>query len=52
MKTLIVVRHAKSSWAQSGLADFDRPLNERGKESAPKMAKILAEKKLDIDALV
>lgn len=52
MKTLIVVRHAKSSWAQPGLADFDRALNDRGKENAPKMAKILAEKKLDIDALV
>jgi phosphohistidine phosphatase len=52
MKTLIVVRHAKSSWAKPGLEDFDRPLNDRGKEDAPKMAKILAEKKLDIDALV
>ncbi len=52
MKTLIIIRHAKSSWAQTGLADFDRPLNERGKEDAPKMAKVLAEKNLEIDALI
>ena len=38
MKTLIVVRHAKSSWSDSGVSDFDRPLNERGKRDAPEMA--------------
>ncbi|MGH7785155.1 MAG: SixA phosphatase family protein, partial [Candidatus Binatia bacterium] len=30
MRKLFVLRHAKSSWAQTELADFDRPLNERG----------------------
>lgn len=32
MKTLILVRHAKSDWGNPGLDDFDRPLNERGKK--------------------
>ncbi|MEO1795482.1 MAG: histidine phosphatase family protein [Pseudomonadota bacterium] len=34
MKTLIIMRHAKSSWADPGAADFDRPLNRRGIASA------------------
>lgn len=38
MKTLILIRHAKSSWADPGQNDFDRPLNERGKKDAPEMA--------------
>jgi phosphohistidine phosphatase len=37
-KTLILVRHAKSSWSFSGLADADRPLNARGERDAPVMA--------------
>jgi phosphohistidine phosphatase len=41
MKTLYVVRHAKSSWDQDDLIDFDRPLNERGIKNAPEMAKRL-----------
>lgn len=41
MKELILVRHAKSSWADVSLADFDRPLNERGKKDAPMMAQKL-----------
>jgi phosphohistidine phosphatase len=41
MKTLYLVRHAKSSWEEVGLADFDRPLNKRGKKNAPFMGKIL-----------
>jgi len=44
MKTLILVRHAKSSWSEPGLSDFDRPLNERGKKDAPEMAQRLKEK--------
>jgi phosphohistidine phosphatase len=35
MKTLTIVRHAKSSWKYPELADFDRPLNKRGKNDAP-----------------
>jgi phosphohistidine phosphatase len=44
MKTLYVVRHAKSSWDNTGLADFERPLNERGKVDAPRMGKRLKER--------
>lgn len=35
MKTLYILRHAKSSWDDASLADFDRPLNERGRKAAP-----------------
>ena len=42
MKTLFLLRHAKSSWSEPGLADFDRPLNERGRRAAPLIARHLA----------
>ena len=42
MKRLILVRHAKSSWKDLELRDFDRPLNKRGKRDAPFMGKLLA----------
>ncbi len=41
MKRLYLVRHAKSDWSYFGLADFDRPLNKRGKKDAPRMGKHL-----------
>lgn len=43
MKSLILVRHAKSSWESPGLGDHDRPLNERGRHDAPRMAQRLAD---------
>ncbi|HKY61276.1 MAG TPA: histidine phosphatase family protein [Gemmatimonadota bacterium] len=43
MKTLVLVRHAKSSWKDDSIADRDRPLNKRGKRDAPVMARRLAE---------
>lgn len=49
MKTLYVIRHAKSSWAVSGQADFDRPLNDRGIANAPMMAKRLYAQNPKID---
>lgn len=52
MKTLLLVRHAKSSWDHANLDDFDRPLNERGKNDAPEMAKRVKEKGIEIDHLV
>jgi phosphohistidine phosphatase len=52
MKSIIIIRHAKSSWDQPGVDDFDRPLNERGKEDAPKMAKRLLERDIHIDAFI
>ncbi|MDX1509316.1 MAG: histidine phosphatase family protein [Woeseiaceae bacterium] len=39
MKTLTIVRHAKSSWDNPSLSDRDRPLNQRGERDAPKMGK-------------
>lgn len=51
-KTLLLVRHAKSSWDNFSLSDFDRPLNDRGKNDAPKMAKRLRKKGFKIDAFV
>ncbi len=44
MKTLYLLRHAKSSWGDPDLADFDRPLNERGKAAAPFMGELIAAK--------
>ena len=41
MKTLLILRHAKSSWKDTSLADHDRPLNKRGKQDAPRMGKFL-----------
>jgi phosphohistidine phosphatase len=42
MKTLTLVRHAKSSWKDNSLADRDRPLNKRGKNDAPEMGRRIA----------
>ena len=39
MKTLTIVRHAKSSWKDTSLKDRDRPLNKRGEKDAPMMGK-------------
>jgi len=44
MKRIVVVRHAKSSWADSALPDHDRPLNARGRWAAPRVAAALAER--------
>ncbi len=52
MKTLFLVRHAKSSWDDPGLSDFERPLNERGKRDAPRMGKRLKEKEMVIDLIL
>ena len=42
MKTLTLVRHAKSSWKDHSLTDRDRPLNKRGKRDAPEMGRRIA----------
>lgn len=52
MRTLFLIRHAKSSWDSPGLRDFNRPLNERGLRDAPKMAQILVGQKVVPDLLV
>jgi phosphohistidine phosphatase len=41
MKYLTIIRHAKSSWEQPGLADHDRQLNERGRKAAPAVGAFL-----------
>ena len=52
MKTLLILRHAKSSWKDSSLADHDRPLNKRGKRDAPRMGKLLREQDLVPDRII
>jgi phosphohistidine phosphatase len=52
MKTLILIRHAKSSWANADLSDFDRPLNERGLRDTPRMGKRFKEKAITPDKLI
>ena len=52
MKTVILVRHAKSSWAELGVSDFDRPLNNRGKRDAPEMARRLKKRNIPIDFFI
>jgi len=41
MKTIYVLRHAKSSWEDESLSDFERPLNERGTKAAPFMGELM-----------
>lgn len=45
MKTILLLRHAKSSWKDSTLADFDRPLNKRGREATKQISDYLAREK-------
>lgn len=49
---MFIVRHAKSSWSDPELSDYDRPLNDRGKSDTPKMAKRLKEKDITIDLML
>ncbi len=51
MKNLYLVRHAKSSWNNAQLRDFDRPLNNRGKRDAPFMGKLMKEKGIKPDLI-
>lgn len=52
MKSLVLIRHAKSSWSNPLLDDFDRPLNKRGIKNAPFMAKMLRKKELKPDLII
>ena len=52
MKTLLILRHAKSSWADAGMTDHDRPLNDRGKRDAPRMGLLIVELGLQPDIVV
>ena len=52
MKTLVIVRHAKSSWKDLSLSDHQRPLNKRGKRDAPLMGARLAQWELPVDRVI
>ncbi|MDT8441912.1 MAG: histidine phosphatase family protein [Desulfuromonadales bacterium] len=52
MKQLILLRHAKSSWKDPTLDDFDRPLNKRGEAAAPVMGRRLAARRLRPEQIV
>lgn len=52
MKKLFLMRHAKSSWGDASLADFDRPLNERGLRAAPLMGRHLRERRAAPDLIL
>ena len=51
-KTLLIIRHAKSSWDIGTITDFERPLNERGKKDAPEMASRLKKRNIKVDVFV
>src|SRR6266511_5147806 len=52
MKTLLLLRHAKSSWKHPELADHDRPLNKRGNRTAPLMGALLQDEDLIPDLIL
>jgi phosphohistidine phosphatase len=52
MRTLYLLRHAKSSWSDASLRDFDRPLNERGRAAAELIGKQLVKENLSAPLLI
>jgi len=52
MKTLLVLRHAKSSWHDPALDDHRRPLNKRGQQDAPRMGELVREHQLTPDVII
>ncbi len=52
MKTLLILRHAKSSWDDPGLSDFERPLNDRGRRTAPFMGELMKRKGLKPEMII
>ncbi|HMJ07381.1 MAG TPA: histidine phosphatase family protein [Pyrinomonadaceae bacterium] len=52
MKRLYLLRHAKSSWSEPELADFERPLNQRGLNAAPFIGKLIAARQMVPDLTV
>ena len=52
MRTLMLMRHAKSSWVDDTLPDEERPLNERGKAAALRMGRFLHDEQLDPDLIL
>lgn len=52
MKTLFLLRHAKSSWTDPDLKDFERPLSVRGKKDVPAMAERFLQKHRYVDCII
>lgn len=52
MKTLLILRHAKSSWTNPAMTDHERPLNKRGRRAAPRMGQFLADEDLVPDIII
>jgi phosphohistidine phosphatase len=52
MKTLLVLRHAKSSWSDPALDDHERPLNKRGRRDGPRMGELVREYGLIPDVVI
>jgi phosphohistidine phosphatase len=52
MRTLLILRHAKSSWKDEALPDHDRPLNKRGKDDAPEVGRLLRDRGQEPDLIM
>ena len=52
MPILALLRHAKSSWDDPAISDFDRPLNDRGKRAAPEMGRVMRDLKISPDIIL
>src|SRR5258708_22044762 len=52
MNVLTVMRHAKSSWGDADLDDFDRPLNERGRKAARRIGRELKRRRVRFDRVI
>ena len=52
MKTLLLLRHAKSSWKEQDMADFERPLNDRGRKAAELVGNFIAKQNITIDLVI
>jgi phosphohistidine phosphatase len=52
VKTVLVLRHAKSSWSDPALDDHQRPLNKRGRRDAPRMGKLVRQRGLIPDVVI
>ena len=52
MKTLLILRHAKSSWSDASLNDHERPLNRRGRRDAPRIGALLLDESLIPDLII
>lgn len=52
MKTLVLIRHAKSSWSEPGLKDHDRPLTKKGKKAARRVGAALLDWGVEVDRML